>query len=130
MKKYFLIASILLVTQLSAATNDSFNSEMSHAVGGAVMAGGITAIVDSYYPEYAENRGMIGFGISSIAIILEQGVECALNGGAKGQMLDAASHIVGSAFGAFVTDKYILSPVVTYSKNGEKTVGVQLAYSF
>jgi hypothetical protein len=73
---------------------------------------------------------MIGFYVSSVAGIVEQCIDYAQYGQAQGQLLDAASHIIGAAFGSFVTDKYILSPVVTYSKTGEKTAGVQLAYSF
>ena len=129
MKKItLLIASTLMITQLEA--NDGFGSEMSHLVGGAVMAGGITAVVDSYYPEYKENRGMIGFWASSAAIIVEQGVEYALHGNAKGQTLDAISHIAGSVLGAFVTDQYILSPVIKDSSITGNYVGLTLQRSF
>ncbi len=129
MKKIFLFMSaILMVTQLEA--DNSVGSEMSHFVGGAVMAGGITAVVDSYYPDYKENRGMIGFWTSSAAIIVEQGIEFALNGNAKGQALDAISHIAGSALGAFVTDQYILSPVVKDSSTARNYVGLTLQHSF
>ncbi|MDO9305860.1 MAG: hypothetical protein Q7T77_11065 [Sulfuricurvum sp.] len=129
MKKItLLIATTLMITQLEA--NTSVSSEMSHFVGGAVMAGGITAVVDSYYPDYKENRGMIGFWISSAAVIAEQGVEYALHGDAKGQALDAISHIAGSALGAFVTDQYILSPVIKDSSTTGNYVGLTLQRSF
>lgn len=129
MKKItLLIAATLMMTQLEA--NTSVSSEMSHFVGGAVMAGGISAIVDSYYPEYKENRGMIGFWTSSAAIIVEQGVEYSLHGDAKGQALDAISHIAGSALGAFVTDQYILSPVIKDSSTTGNYVGLTLQRSF
>ncbi|MDP3588229.1 MAG: hypothetical protein Q8R58_09270 [Sulfuricurvum sp.] len=129
MKKItLLIAATLMITQLEA--NTSVSSEMSHFVGGAVMAGGIAAVVDSYYPEYKENRGMIGFWISSAAVIAEQGVEYALHGDAKGQALDAISHIAGSALGAFVTDQYILSPVIKDSSTTGNYVGLTLQRSF
>lgn len=129
MKKItLLIAATLMITQLEA--NTSVSSEMSHFVGGAVMAGGIAAVVDSYYPDYKENRGMIGFWISSAAVIAEQGVEYALHGDAKGQALDAISHIAGSALGAFVTDQYILSPVIKDSSITGNYVGLTLQRSF
>lgn len=129
MKKItLLIATTLMITQLEA--NTSVSSEMSHFVGGAVMAGGITAVVDSYYPDYKENRGMIGFWISSAAVIAEQGVEYALHGDAKGQALDAISHMAGSALGAFVTDQYILSPVIKDSSTTGNYVGLTLQRSF
>ena len=114
----------------SVSANDDFNSEMSHVVGGAILAGGITAVVDRYYPEYREDRGMIGFWTSSAAIVIEQAVEIALHGDAKGQALDAVSHIIGSALGAFVTDQYILSPVLNNSASEGKYVGLALQYSF
>jgi hypothetical protein len=109
--------------------NDSFNSEISHVIGGMVMAGGTTAVVNSYYPKYAENRGEIGFAVSSIVIIIEQSIEYAQRGDARGQMLDVFSHIVGSAFGSFVTDKYILSPVI-HKSNNKTTVGLALTHRF
>jgi len=129
MKKIFLVISIMLLTTQLEADN-SFNSEMSHFLGGAVLAGGITAVVDSYYPEYRDNRGMLGFEISSAAVIVQQSIECAVYGNASGQLLDAAVHIVGSALGAFVTDQYILSPVVSNSSTEGKYVGLTLQHFF
>ena len=129
MKKIFIgMSALLLIIQLHA--NDSRNSEISHVIGGAVMAGAITAVVDQYYPEYKANRGMIGFGISSAAILAESGVEYAIRGDAKGQALDAISHIAGSALGAFITDKYILAPVINDSPVEGKYVGLTLQHSF
>ncbi len=129
MKKItLLIAATLMITQLEA--NTSVSSEMSHFVGGAAMAGGITAVVNSYYPEYKENRGMLGFWISSAAVAVEQVVEYAVHGDAKGQALDAISHIAGSALGAFVADQYILSPVIKDSSTTGNYVGLTLQRSF
>jgi len=123
------MCSILLSTQLHA--NTDLDSEMSHALGGVVMAGGgITAIVDHYYPEYADNRGMIGFGISSLATLIYQAIEISKYGDTRGQIIDAASHIAGSALGAFITDKYILSPVIKESPGGGKSVGIKVTHSF
>ncbi|MDP3466107.1 MAG: hypothetical protein Q8R86_10100 [Sulfuricurvum sp.] len=128
--KFYTMVFILLLGLGSISANDSFNSEMSHVVGGAVMAGGITAVVDRYYPEYKADRGMIGFGISSLSIIAFESVTVALRGDAKGQLLDVASHITGSAFGAFVTDKFILSPVVKNSTSEGKFIGLRAGVSF
>lgn len=128
MKIKIFIISACSVLALSA--NEGLGSESSHFVGGAVMAGGITAIVDNYYPEYKSERGMIGFEVSSIVIIAEQSIEYALNGNARGQLLDAASHIVGSALGSFITDKYILLPVLKDSASDGKYVGLTVQHSF
>lgn len=129
MKKINLfIAATLMMTQLEA--NDGIGSEMSHFVGGAVLAAGVTVVVDQYYPEYKANRGMIGFWTNSVGIIVESGVEYAMRGDAKGQALDAISHIAGSAVGAFITDKYILAPVINDSPVEGKYVGLTLQHSF
>ena len=94
------------------------------------MAGGVTAAVERYYPELRDNRGMIGFKISSAAVIALQIIEYASNGNAKGQLLDAASHITESAVGAWVTDNYILTPVVKNTSNNGKYIGLAFKYAF
>jgi len=126
--KLLVISSLMVAATLNA--NDSFNSEFSHLAGGAVMAGGITAVVDRFYPEYRSDRGMIGFGISSAAIAAEQGIEYALHGNGRGQLIDIASHVAGSALGAFVTDQYILSPVFQNSASEGKYLGMSLQHTF
>ena len=125
--KIFIISACSI---LALHANDGVTSEASHFVGGAVMAGGITAVVDSYYPEYKSERGMLGFEVSSIAIIAEQSIEYAINGNARGQLIDALSHIAGSALGAFITDKYFLLPVIKDSASDGKYVGLNVHHNF
>ena len=124
------VGSLLMVSSLYAGTNNGFESEFGHFAGGVVMAGGITAVVDYYYPEYRPDRAMIGFGVSSAAIIIEQGVEIMLHGDAKGQILDAVCHVAGSALGAYITDKYILSPVIKDTALEGKYIGLVVQRSF
>lgn len=126
--KVLVLSSLIVGSALGA--NDSFNSEFSHFAGGAVMAGGITAVVDHYYPEYRSDRGMIGFGISSAAIVAEQGIEYILHGNGRGQLLDTVSHIAGSALGAYVTDQYILSPVMQNSASEGQYIGLNIQHTF
>jgi len=130
MKKLALfLGAGLLTCQLHA--NSSSGSELSHVAGGVVMAGAITAIVDSYFPDYAEDRQLWGFGLSSLLIIIEQGIEVAQDSSdVKGELLDATAHIGGSVIGAWVTDKYILSPIVRTSPEGDRTIGLQVSHSF
>jgi len=128
--KFYKMVFMLLIGVSSVSANDSFGSEMSHVIGGAVMAGGITAVVDHYYPEYKEDRGMIGFGISSAAMIAFESVNMALGANVKGQLLDITAHVAGSAFGAFVTDKFILSPVIENSRSEGKFIGLRAGVSF
>lgn len=125
--KIFIISACSV---LALHASDGFNSEASHFAGGAVLAGGVTAIVDNYYPEYKSDRGMIGFGVSSIAVIVAQSIEYSANGNARSQLLDTASHIAGSALGSFITDKYILLPVVKDSTTEGTYVGLTLQHNF
>lgn len=117
--------AVCTIFTLSASANDSIGSEFSHFLGGGVMAGAITAATDQYYPEYRANRASIGFYVSSGSIVFEQAVEYMLHGDAKGQALDAFSHIVGSAIGACITDEYFLAPVVD-----SKYTGLSFNYRF
>ncbi|MCJ7765072.1 MAG: hypothetical protein MUP09_03945 [Thiovulaceae bacterium] len=119
-----LVASMLLMTRLYA--NDGFSSEFGHKVGGAITASGIKTAVDYYYPQYQADRGMIGFSINSAAIVLERSVKYALHRDARGQLLDAASHVACEAIGNWASGQYILlSPVIR-----EEYFGVGLQYPF
>lgn len=126
--KSFVISTFFVVSALNG--NDSFNSEISHVIGGTVIAGGITAAIDRYYPEYREDRGWIGFGLSSVGMIAFESVTVALRGDLSGQLLDVASHVTGSALGAFVTDQYLLSPVIQDSASEGKYIGLTLQHTF
>lgn len=130
MKKitFLIFCNIMLIKPLYA--NESLNSEISHVTGGLLLAGGITMAVDHYYPEHRDKRGMIGFKISSTAAIAEQLIEYAVHGNGKGQLLDATAHILGSAIGARITDKYILMPVVKNSSGDRQYIGVSFQYAF
>jgi hypothetical protein len=123
-----IICNLLFLSQTYA--NESISSEVSHVIGGTLMAGGITAVVERNYPKHRENRRMIGFKVSSAAIIVLETIEYAVNGNAEGQLLDAVSHIAGSAVGAWITDKYILTPVIKNTANNEKYIGLAMQYSF
>jgi hypothetical protein len=122
------LASGVLIASNACAT-DSFNSEAAHFVFGAALAGGITAVVDHWFPEQQEYRGWWGFGISSVGAVLESAYEYHLNGNGRNQAIDAASHIAGSALGAYVTDKYILEPVIKDSASEGRYIGVNLIYT-
>jgi len=120
----------VLFTQLHSETNNGFNSEMSHVVGGAVAGGAVTYIVDQYYPEYAEQRALIGFAIPTIVYALIEGYHIAQDGNAKGESLDIWANTLGAAVGAAVTDDYFLAPVIKTAPDGTQSVGVQVSHSF
>ena len=126
-KSIIFFASVVLTLQVHA--NNSVASEVSHVAGGALLAGGVTAIADQF-PEYKPNRAMLGFGVSTVIGVIDFAVESVVNGDTSGQLLDLASHTLGSALGAWVTDEYILSPVITNSKTEGKYAGLTMNYSF
>jgi len=72
---------------------------------------------------------MIGFGISSVGAVLESAYSYSENGNGRNQVLDALSHIAGSALGAYVTDEYILAPVIQNSASEGRYVGLSLTYA-
>lgn len=94
----------LLSTSVQA--NDSFNSELSHFIGGAAMGAGFTAVADHY--GYREQRGWIGFGISTGIGVL--GELASSNG--EFSALDAGANALGAALGAYGTDRWLLAPVL------------------
>ena len=111
MKKFFAIA--LLFWSAHSHAYDGLSSELSHAVGGALLAGAVTKI----YSE-SENRAWIGFAVSTAAVVLEQGYEISRGANRNSQIKDMAWHALGSALGAWATDKYLLVPVVTRTSVG------------
>ena len=104
---YPLFISLSLLASPPCHASDSFNSEMSHVIGGAVMAAYIT---DKYSD--SEYRSWIGFGLSTAIIVVEQNYEISKTGNRSSQQLDMVAHAIGSAFGAWYTDKYLLVPLM------------------
>jgi len=111
---------LLLVLALLASpvkANNSFNSEFSHAVGGVAMAGAFVWASDTWWPEY--NRAWVGFIGSTAVGAISQYYEYnrGTNTG-KEALLDAVSHTLGSAIGAYITDRYFLTPVIIPEPQG------------
>lgn len=113
-------AMALLFCAAHSHAYDGLTSELSHAVGGALLAGAVTHA----YSE-SENRAWIGFAVSTAAIVLEQGYHISRGANRNSQIKDMAWHAVGSALGAWATDKYLLVPVVTRT-----SVGMVMVRSF
>jgi hypothetical protein len=106
-------AILLLFFSAHSHAYDGLSSELSHAAGGALLAGAITKI----YSE-SENRAWIGFAVSTAAVVLEQSYEISRGANRNSQIKDMAWHALGSALGAWATDKYLLVPVVTRTSVG------------
>lgn len=107
--------------------NNGWGSELGHAIGGMLMAGTATALVDHCWAEKAAHRGLIGFGISAASGFVGEGLQWASGG--YFSLLDALSHAAGAAIGAYVTDEFILIPVVKIA-GSDTTVGVFTRFEF
>lgn len=120
----------LVVAADPCRANDSVGSEVSHVFAGMAVAGGVTAAAD--YFGAGENRGWIGFGTSVGLSFIAETAQVISNGSSqiKGSSLDFASNLVGAAFGAWVTDKYILSPVVARDASGHQRIGIAMQMPF
>ena len=101
------IVSCALISSAQCSASDSFTSEMSHVISGAAIAGYIT----HRYSE-SEYRSWIGFGVSTAIVIAEQNYEISKAGNRSSQQLDMVAHALGSALGAWYTDKYLLVPLI------------------
>ncbi len=109
------ILPVLLFAMVgNAFAYDGFNSEFSHAAGGAVIASAITKVFED-----SPNRVLIGVGASSaVSFLAESRQVLSKNAKVSSSLLDFGSHALGSAIGAWVTDKYFLSPIITRSYSG------------
>ena len=119
--------SMFIAPTVGAANNPS--SQLSHVAGGALMAGALTAVGDRYWPKY--DRAWFGFTVSTVAGVLSQAYEYADGSNDAGDaLLDAVSHALGSGIGAYVTDEYILMPVVRKDSSGGTYMGMNAIVKF
>ncbi|MFT6985340.1 MAG: hypothetical protein ACJAT7_001149 [Psychromonas sp.] len=127
MVKIILFVLLLLFsTQSNANGSMNVNSQLSHAFGGAITAGALVAISDNYWPEY--DRAWMGFTISTVAGGLSQYYEYARGtNDFRNAFADTLAHALGSAIGAYVTDRYILLPVISKTDT-ETYMGVSIQF--
>ena len=95
---------------------------MGHAAFGGVLAGGFTWGANYWWPEY---RALVGFGASATLGVL--GEAASKNGFSA---LDAGSHALGAAIGAFITDEYLLAPVIKREAGHTSYIGVTFVKTF
>lgn len=110
--KRMLVATLVVVSG-GCQAYDGLTSQFSHAVGGGLLAAGIT-----YAYKDSPSRQWIGFAGSTAAIVLTESISIAQGHKASSQLLDMASHALGAAVGAWYSDKYWLMPVVSRSSVG------------
>jgi hypothetical protein len=114
-----ILGSGLLLASSSTAACVCFYSEASHALFGAFMGGSLTWVADEV--GWREHRALIGFGVTTAGGLLE---EAASKSGFS--IADAGFNMLGAAVGAYVTDRYLLAPVVQRQADGHRFVGVIL----
>jgi hypothetical protein len=113
----------------SSRANESVGSEFSHLLAGAAFASAATVVADHYG---VEQRAWVGFGTSvGISFVLEA-VQIAANGSSQvgPSALDFGSNLIGAAFGAWVTDRYVLQPVLGKDSTGHVRAGLALKMPF
>ncbi len=125
MKKFFFPVFFLLVCIQDIKADTNVYSEISHTIGGALLAGTISWASDRYLPEY--DRAWMGFGVSCVIGIASQYYE--YNQGsntADEAAVDAVTHVLGSAIGAYVSDRYLLRPVLKKVVARHYYMGIEL----
>jgi hypothetical protein len=106
MKKLALL--VLLLFAGNSQAYDGLSSELSHLVGGGLLAGVVTRSFQE-----SEHRAWIGFAASSAVIVLTEQRNFAKPDRRHGAQLDVTWHVLGAALGAWSTDKYLLTPFVS-----------------
>ena len=125
----FILGLLLFSSGSKAQGNNSFSSEVSHFAGGMVAAGAMVVVSDYYWPE--QNRAWLGFTVSAVAGGLAELYQYSRDENtAENALLDAASHALGSAVGAYITDQYILSPVIRVDEGKGTFVGLRASFVF
>ena len=89
---------------------DGLTSELSHAAGGALLAGAVARAFDE-----SGHRACIGFAVSAAATLAAEypGLASQDETRAASSRLDVRYHVVGAALGAWAADRYFLKPLVT-----------------
>ena len=125
------LALVLGLHGTLACANDSTGSELSHLLSGALVASAATALAN-HYDYRVEDRGWVGFWTSVGISFVSESVQVISNGSSQvhGSALDFGYNLVGAAIGAFVTDRFILQPVVTRDPAGHRTVGIAMQTTF
>jgi hypothetical protein len=116
----FFYAVLLFGFMGNCHASDSWSSELSHATGGALLAGAATRLYSD-----SENGAWIGFAISSAGVVLAESYQISRGAKRSSSYLDMASHIAGAALGAWWMDKYGLMPVI-----GHRSVGLVIHRQF
>ncbi len=128
MKTLLTLAVMLLLSSRPLwASEGNVPGELSHAAGGAVLAGGFTSLADSFSPE---QRKWIGFLASSACVVVGEGVAASQGESWANSSQDMGAHILGAAAGAAGTDAFVLAPVVRRDPTGLSFTGISLHKRF
>ncbi|MBI5616866.1 MAG: hypothetical protein HY943_11285 [Gammaproteobacteria bacterium] len=117
---------IFLAACLAAATaaGDDFGPDKrSHFVGG-VLLGGLGAKIGDYY--VPDHRFLVGTALGTLPGLCIEIADSTNSSGFSGG--DLLADFLGAAIGAYLTDSFILKPVVHTDK--DKFVGLELGTRF
>lgn len=92
MRRLFIGVIFFLSTQPLCAGEINVPGELSHVAGGAVLAGGFTAIADKYYPHH---RKLIGFLASSACVVVGEGLQMSQGETFSSSAQDMGVHMLG-----------------------------------
>lgn len=124
------VAALALATGPGVSrANDSVNSELSHVVSGALIAGGSTAIAEHCR---VDDRRWFGFATSVGLSAVIEGVQILATGPDQvgPSAMDFTANLLGAAFGAWVTDRFLLLPVVTRDAPCRRVLGARFSLAF
>ncbi len=124
-----LLLHVLFSAQANAKGSSSLNSELSHVAGGGAFTVGISLLTEKYWPE--QNSTWVGFTVSSAFGILSQYYEYDHGTNTASEAaLDALSHVVGSAIGAYISEEYLITPEISPEPDGGTSLGIALHFDF
>jgi hypothetical protein len=124
-----LAAIVMTVWSGASWANNGVNSEISHVASGAAIAAAVTAVADRFG---AEDRRWVGFATTVGISLVEEGVQVLTTGPRQigPSAMDFVATFFGATFGAWATDRYLLTPVVTRDAAGHRAFGVAMRMSF
>jgi VanZ family protein len=97
----------LLVISSFASASNGFKSELSHFIGGLIMAALVAYLVFKYSYQYKSKSVLIGFLVSSFYVTIDQLIDYVKDGEFLNQLLDFSVHIIGAIIGAYLISLYL-----------------------
>lgn len=111
------------LTAAAAAADDFSPDKRSHFVGGVLLGGLGAKVADYYVPDH---RFLVGTALGTLPGLCIEIADSTNSSGFSGG--DLLADFLGAAIGAYITDSFILRPVVHTDK--DKFVGMEIGKQF